>query len=76
MLLEQLLKKNKIGYIYIIKKQKRVAKENIKFYFIFLCVSNPLPGQNGKDCIENSTLMVAFKTINNRNLLTNQQSTL
>ena len=75
MFLEQFLKKNKIGYIYIIKKQKRVAKENINFFFFF-CVPNPLPRQNGKDCIENSTLMVAFKTINNRNLLTNQQSTL
>ena len=81
MFLEPLLKKNKIGYIYIIKKQKRVAKNiYIIWLFIYLfntkSVSNQLPRQNGKNCIENSTLMVAFRTINNRNVLTNQQSTL
>ena len=43
MFLEPLLKKNKIGYIYIIKKQKRVAKENIKFDFFFFLIPKVSP---------------------------------
>ena len=56
------------------------SKSKYKIWFFFKkntkSVSNPLTRQNGKDCMENSTLMVAFKTLNNRTLLTNQQSTL
>ena len=39
MFLEQLSKKNKIGYFYIIKKKKRVAKKKNLIFFLIPKVS-------------------------------------
>ena len=42
MFLEQLSKKNKIGYIYIIKKKKIVAKKKKKLIFFLIPKVSPI----------------------------------